>query len=151
MDLFQPNGHLTDGALNALTTDEALDELSRLELSEHLSYCDCCLQRYMDALETVPLLTPAKPCKAQVRTRIRRRSLRQLTTRYATAAAAVALALTMVWSSHSPFTHLPPPSDAPSVTGQLQALWDTSMQQAQTAIQDFFDGLKQPRPIYKEV
>ena len=46
MELFDPSGHLTDRALLALVRNEELDELARLELAEHLAYCDRCLQRY---------------------------------------------------------------------------------------------------------
>ena len=39
LDLFDQNGHLTDEALQALIREEDLDELQRLEISEHLSFC----------------------------------------------------------------------------------------------------------------
>ena len=38
LDLFDQNGHLTDEALQALIREEDLDELQRLEISEHLSF-----------------------------------------------------------------------------------------------------------------
>ena len=38
LDLFDQNGHLTDTALQALTWAEDLNELQRLEISEHLSF-----------------------------------------------------------------------------------------------------------------
>ena len=38
LDLFDQNGHLTDKALQALTWEEDLNELQRLEISEHLSF-----------------------------------------------------------------------------------------------------------------
>ena len=42
MEYFRPDGHLTDEALAALVRSEPLDELVRLELAEHLAYCDDC-------------------------------------------------------------------------------------------------------------
>ena len=46
MTCFRPDGHLTDAALTALVRGDCLEELDRLELAEHLAYCDQCLQRY---------------------------------------------------------------------------------------------------------
>ena len=40
--LFYEDGHLTDEALQALIREEELDTLQRLEISEHLSFCDLC-------------------------------------------------------------------------------------------------------------
>ena len=58
MELFQEDGHLTQYALDALVQDLPLDELSRLEIAEHLSFCDACVDRYSQALENCLLLTP---------------------------------------------------------------------------------------------
>ena len=44
MTCFRPDGHLTDAALTALVRGDCLEELDRLELAEHLAYCDQCLQ-----------------------------------------------------------------------------------------------------------
>lgn len=99
MKLFRDDGHLTDEALTALA-GESLDDLSRLEVAEHLAFCDLCLQRYTLALEPQPLLTPSCSCRESLMRRIRERTLHLITSRYATAAA-VALALTVVWGSGS--------------------------------------------------
>ena len=40
MTCFRPDGHLTDAALTALVRGDCLEELDRLELAEHLAYCD---------------------------------------------------------------------------------------------------------------
>ena len=42
MTCFRPDGHLTDAALTALVRGDCLEELDRLELAEHLAYCDQC-------------------------------------------------------------------------------------------------------------
>ena len=97
MELFLENGHLTDEALRA-AVDGALDEMGRLEVAEHLSFCDACLVRYTDLLEDDVLLTPSQPLTEGVMERVRRKVVRLLFNRYAAAAAAVVLAVTF-WST----------------------------------------------------
>ena len=97
MDIFRADGHLTDEALAAFVQDGIVDELARLEAAVHLSFCDWCLQRYTDALAGTELLIPEHSCQRTVWNRIRARAFRMITSRYATAAAAVALALTLIW------------------------------------------------------
>lgn len=57
LELFDSDGHLTEEAFTLLI-QEKLDELQSLEVSEHLSYCDRCLERYTDLLccESIPSL-----------------------------------------------------------------------------------------------
>ena len=92
MTCFRPDGHLTDAALTALVRGGCLEELDRLELAEHLAYCDQCLQRYTELLSEGPMLTPARSCRESLRRRIRQRAVQLGVSRYATAAAAVTLA-----------------------------------------------------------
>lgn len=87
MELFNPGGHLTDEALRASAEGQELPELSRLEIAEHLAYCDRCLQRYTELLDQAPLLCPARSCKESLWRQVRKRTIRLLTSRYATAAA----------------------------------------------------------------
>ena len=50
--VFREDGHLSGEALEALAKNEdRFDELERLEIAEHLAFCDYCLQRYTLALE----------------------------------------------------------------------------------------------------
>lgn len=89
-ELFFSDGHLTDEALQGLI-DGNLDELSRLEVGEHLSFCDTCLDRYTalltgDVLEE-PEIHQTLPVMRQIRTRQANTAVR----RYATAVAAVAI------------------------------------------------------------
>ena len=100
MKIFRSDGHLRQEALYALVQNQPLEELERLEIAEHLAFCDLCLQRYTDALTKEPLLLPQRSCRDTIWRRIRSRTMRLLTSRYATAAAAVALALTLLWSDH---------------------------------------------------
>ena len=142
MELFDPAGHLTDGALLALAHEEVPDELARLEMAEHLAYCDQCLQRYTDLLANAPLLTPAHSCRESLWRRVRARTLRLLTSRYATAAAAVALALTVLWGSTA--VPLPKRPSLPEVPQRLQSWpqrWSDSLDGALSRFNDMFDDL----------
>ena len=87
MTCFRPDGPLTDAALTALVRGDCLEELDRLELAEHLAYCDQCLQRYTELLSEGPMLTPARSCRESLRRRIRQRAVQLGVSRYATAAA----------------------------------------------------------------
>lgn len=58
MERFRDDGHLTDEALSALIQQVPMGELERLEIAEHLAFCDICLQRYTTLLTDAPLLTP---------------------------------------------------------------------------------------------
>ena len=92
--VFREDGHLCDEALAALArSEDCFDELERLEIAEHLAFCDFCLQRYAAALEDGALLVPERSCQRTLWARIRSRALRLAVSRYATAVAAVTLAL----------------------------------------------------------
>ena len=142
MELFDPAGHLTDGALLALAHEEVPDELARLEMAEHLAYCDQCLHRYTALQAEAPLLTPAHSCRESLWRRVRARTLRLLTSRYATAAAAVALALTVLWGSAA--VPLPKRPSLPEVPQRLQSWpqrWSDSLDGALSRFNDMFDDL----------
>ena len=142
MELFDPAGHLTDGALLALAHEEVPDELARLEMAEHLAYCDQCLHRYTALLAEAPLLTPAHSCRESLWRRVRARTLRLLTSRYATAVAAVALALTVLWGSAA--VPLPKRPSLPEVPQRLQSWpqrWSDSLDGALSRFNDMFDDL----------
>ncbi len=122
MELFRADGHLTDEALTALIREEPLGELERLEMAEHLAFCDWCLQRYTGALEGAALRAPQRSCRETLWRRIRTRTWQLITSRYATAAAAVALALTLVWSGERIPIHQQPPAE-PSAAAALLREW----------------------------
>lgn len=136
--MFDQNGHLSDQAIAALVSGDELDALTRLEIAEHLSYCDFCLQRYTDALTGNLLLTPEVSCRHTIWRKIRERTVRILTSRYATAAAAMALALTLVWAD------IPLPeqtlAEGPGLTQRVEKTLDSLM----SGVNEFFDGLEIP-------
>ena len=145
--IFRDDGHLSAGALAALAGNEDIfTDLERLEAAEHLAFCDDCLQRYTELLENgEALLTPEHTCQTTLWSRIRTRTFRLLTSRYATAVAAVTLALTVLWGSESLETVRPIlPDDRPSVSRQLSGLTEEindSLRETVTGLSNFFDGL----------
>lgn len=117
MELFdRTSGCLTDEGLQALA-DGQLDELSRLEAAEHLAFCDACLDRYTALLAGPVIVQPPQDLQKPVWQRIRSQMFRVLTNRYATAAAAVAIAFCL-WGSGL-FQGLVPTPDA-QLTPALQ-------------------------------
>lgn len=151
--VFRDDGHLSDGALAALAgSEDRFDDLERLEIAEHLAFCDDCLHRYTLLLEGAALLVPERSCQKALWTRIRSRAVRMVTSRYATAAAAVALALTMLWGGVGPAraVRLTLPEDRPSISRQLNGLTgeiSDSLREAVGGISDFFDGFRPSRFI----
>ena len=73
MILFDDNtGHITDLGFVALENEQlSLDQ--RLEIAEHLSFCEDCRCRYLTFVESRPLLTPTRPVTGPVMHRIRTR------------------------------------------------------------------------------
>ena len=145
--VFREDGHLSGGALEALAGNEdRFDELERLEIAEHLAFCDYCLQRYAMALEGGALLAPERSCQKTLWPRIRGRALRLAAGRYATAAAAVTLALTVLWGSAGVETARPVlPEDRPSVSRQLTELtgeFGDSLRGTMSGLSNFFDGFR---------
>lgn len=146
MERFRADGHLTNEALAALVRDDGLDELGRLEIAEHLSFCDLCLQRYTDALAGTKLLEPERSCQKTLWVRVRTRTLRLVTSRYATAAAAVALALTLLWSSQEiQFSRPAPPQNLSAAAEHLHSWperWNNALNETLSGVTGFFDGLR---------
>lgn len=145
MNLFRHDGHLTDAALAALVQGEPLEELERLEISEHLAYCDQCLQRYTELLSEDILLTPPQSCRESLLARIRRRAIRLITSRYATAAAAVVLALTLLWGGMDSSGTPAPPSlrdpDHSSTLSQQFSSWSEHWNNAMNVVFDQLNDL----------
>ena len=149
MERFRADGHLTNEALLALIRQEELSELERLEIAEHLAFCDACLQRYTELLAESPLLTPVSSCRQSLWQRLRARAARLLVSRYATAAAAVALALTVLWgSARLPASGLPLFSGQDAPISQHFADWSqhwrSSINGLLSRCGDFFDPYHGP-------
>ncbi len=131
-ELFQEDGHLTDWGLQALV-DEQLDEMQRLEASEHLAFCACCMDRYLDKLTGDVLLDPPQDLQLPVARGVRGKLLSQNARRWATAAVAAALSLTL-WGTGVFQWIAPPRPDAavrPGQTQQEQPWWMKEPDQTQ--------------------
>jgi len=90
-------GCLTDGALEGLM-EGSLDELQRLEVSEHLSYCDACVERYTALLADGVLLEAPELMKQSVLAALRRKAAKVFVNRYFHMAVAASLTL-VLWGS----------------------------------------------------
>ena len=94
MDLFYPDGHLTPQAMQGLM-DGTLDELGRLEVAEHLGFCNQCMQTYTKLLCQSPLMEPPQDMTLPVMRQVRVRNLRTELKRWGMVAASVAVAGTL--------------------------------------------------------
>lgn len=69
-ELFDEYSHLTDYALDSLINDK-LDDLSRLEVAEHMSFCDDCLKRYLGLLDKSELLCPPEMTEKRILSKLK--------------------------------------------------------------------------------
>ena len=76
-ELFLENGHLSNEGLKALIQG-TLNETSRLEAAEHLSFCDECLVRYTDLLVEDVQVEPEQSVTLPVMRRLRQRTVKVL-------------------------------------------------------------------------
>ena len=94
-ELFEEQrGHLTDYALGALASED-LDELARLEIAEHLAFCDHCLERYTRILDREPLLETPDLFVPSVRRAFRRKMARLTASRYFTVSVSACISLVL--------------------------------------------------------
>ena len=149
MDVFCEDGHLTDRALMILSRGGSLDELTRLEVAEHLAFCDRCLDRYTALLAGTELLTPEHSCQKSLWRQIRSRAVSMLTSRCATAVAAVGLALTVVWGGGNviPLPSLPEraPRERQYVVSESLHRWGEGLDGAMQGLNDILDGFHETR------
>ncbi len=98
MNLFDEKGCLTDAALRgSIAQEEQLGELQRLEISEHLSFCDRCLERYSGLLTEDVLMAPQNPVQEKVMKRMHKKVERFLFHRVTAGALAACLALVFLF------------------------------------------------------
>lgn len=99
MEYFNEDGHLTEDALTELVYGEP-EELHRLEIAEHLSFCDECLERYTWILSEPALISPAHSVIPKVTVQMKNRAKRTFLSRYGTMAVAACFAM-MLWVTGS--------------------------------------------------
>ena len=91
------SGCLTDFALQSLLAG-SLEELERLEVAEHLSYCDSCVDRYTALLTGDVLEEPPELMKQSVLSALRKKAAKVFVNRYFHMAVAASLTL-VLWGS----------------------------------------------------
>ena len=96
-DLFNEDGHLTEYAIKC-NIEGSLDELQRLEISEHLSFCDKCLEAYLESLTEDKIIEPFESCVQDVDRKVRNKRDYSIFRRYLTASIAACFAMTL-WVS----------------------------------------------------
>lgn len=92
-ELFYDNGHLSDEAFEMLISGASLTELERLEISEHLAFCDTCIAKYAEMLEGNVLLAPIELVASSVMQRIKQRTRKIFANKYAAVVAAACFTL----------------------------------------------------------
>lgn len=147
-DLFDQEGHLTDDAFRLLL-DGGLDDMGSLEVAEHLSFCDQCVQRYTQLLcgeET--LLSPPVPMQQQVVENIHRRQQNLFLRKLGSLAVAASFALVFWVGGVFTFHNLPSTGPAGSSlaggfpTVQEEEGWFSGLGSLWDSIQGFnFNGL----------
>ncbi|HAN44488.1 MAG TPA: hypothetical protein DCP97_03760 [Ruminococcaceae bacterium] len=140
-ELFDAGGHLTDYALKALShSQHELTDLQRLEISEHLSFCDDCLIRYTELLSDDVLIAPPEPIAQTVMQRIKKRARAVFLNRYVSVAVAAGFAV-VFWTTgvFSPGKGLSQPyiNAADSVAKSTASI----AQRAVNATHGFSDGI----------
>ena len=90
-------GCLTGYALQSLVNG-SLGELGRLEVTEHLSYCDLCVERYTAMLAEDTLLEAPELLKSGILKELKRRTTRVFVNRYFHMGVAACLTL-VLWST----------------------------------------------------
>lgn len=97
MTIFNQNGHISAEGFFILVTEKA-DEMQRLELSEHLSFCDRCLEQYLSEMEKITLLETEQSIAKRVINKVRYKTAFLAQKRFGTAVAAACIAM-VLWTS----------------------------------------------------
>lgn len=100
MEYFDKDGHLTEYAFALLQKDDT-DLETRFEISEHLSFCDMCLERYTAYLTDDKLIENIPSgISENVFKKIKYRAKKLLFNKYSTVAIAAAISLT-IWGGNT--------------------------------------------------
>ena len=95
MKLFNEDGHITDEGLRALIAEE-LNEMGRLEVSEHLDFCDKCVEQYSEMLTEDLEIAPPVEIASTILRRIRQRTRAIFLNRFTRVSVAAVLAI-VIW------------------------------------------------------
>lgn len=141
---FDADGHLTDFAFDELLHGEPA-ELTRLEIAEHLSFCDKCTERYADLLCGDALLDAPETLHPLTMRRLRQKAAELFFNRYV--AVGVAACLTMllwlggVFNLNTNETKPDPFQGLTSFSTQFSEKTNEIGRQVSDGIQQFFDHL----------
>ena len=97
MDLFNSEGHLTGYAFDLIINEKA-NEMERLEISEHPSFCDECLLAYTERLSDDILIDIEESVSDSVISKIKMRIKRIFVNKYGTVEEAACFAL-IFWTT----------------------------------------------------
>lgn len=96
-EFFNENGHLTDYAFNSIIKYEN-DELNRLEIAEHMSFCDECLLKYTNLLDDSELISPPESLGKGIMSKIRFKTAKTFIRPYISLAIAASFTI-ILWTS----------------------------------------------------
>lgn len=91
-EFFKEDGHLTDFAFDSIINDN-IEELNRLEIAEHTSFCDECLLKYMDLLDNSVLICPPEIMEQNIMLKIAKNTRRLHLNQYFSMAIAACFAM----------------------------------------------------------
>lgn len=94
--LFNDDGHISENGFLALIEESELPMLPRLELSEHLDFCDICVDRYTGYLMPETLMDPLEETAPVVLKGLKKRFMNILLNRTCRVATAAGLTL-VIW------------------------------------------------------
>ncbi len=94
---FEHNTHISDYGFNSLICETA-SEIQRLEMAEHLSFCDECTDRYVNLLTDDKLIDVKNSVKKSIMQKIHGKIYKALINKYTIYVSAACIAF-MVWTS----------------------------------------------------
>ncbi len=94
MEYFDEKGHLTDFALKKLVEGEE-NELKRLEITEHLSFCDRCLDNYIKKMPETELMSVPESMEKSIFYVLKKRVRKVFYSNYASMAVAASLSMVL--------------------------------------------------------
>ncbi len=125
-EYFNRDGHISDAGFSALISGGA-DELKRLELAEHLSFCDDCVLRYSQLLCEDTLITPPHPITESILKRVKNRVRVLFFNRYVTAAAAACIAMVLWVTGVLGMQSIPTENDRFSLVNSAQKITQSTV------------------------
>lgn len=96
-DIFNDDGHISDFGFYRLQKNE-LNEIQSLEIAEHLSFCDKCIEKYTSILSDSNLLEPPETFTISTLKKIKKKITQFICNKYFSVAIAAGFAI-FLWIS----------------------------------------------------